>query len=256
MKELAVIIPTKNEAKTIPYLIRSIREQNFKDLEIIVADHPCSTDKTKEVAKYYGCLVTDGGTASEGRNRGADLAVNEKFEYLAWIDADVILPSRDFLEKALNEFRNRGLDLAGTIQKPYDSKTEIDLNRIFETCKRSNDWKCNALYEIVNLSLKISQMSKEHPCMQQCIFARRKLYNYFGRFNEELNFGEDSDYSERAVKAGYRFGILEDCGKVFTSTRRFEGKFWKVVFNQAKLNWERFHGKKQLHGGKKDYFDL
>ena len=255
MRELAIIIPTKNEENTIPYLVNSIKEQTFKDWTIILADSPKSIDRTKEVAKDYGCFIVKGGTLSEGRNRGMDEAVKKGFNLCMLIDADAVLPSRNFLEQAVDEFYGRKLDLAGTTQKPFNYKTKIDLGNVIETCERSRDWKCNSLYEIVNLSLKKLQTSKKHPCMQQCMIVKSELYEIFGGFDEKMNFGEDSDYSERAIKAGYKFGILEDCGKVFTSTRRFEGKFWKVVFNQAKFNWERFHGKKHLNG-EIDYYNL
>ncbi|MCK4891044.1 MAG: glycosyltransferase family 2 protein, partial [Candidatus Pacebacteria bacterium] len=34
---LSIIIPTKNEEKYLPKLLRSIKKQSFKDYEIIVA---------------------------------------------------------------------------------------------------------------------------------------------------------------------------------------------------------------------------
>lgn len=256
--ELAVVIPTKNEAKTIPYLINSIREQTFKNLEIIVADSPLSTDGTKDVAKRYGCYIVKGGTLSRGRNSGADEAVRMDFENISWIDADAILPNRNFLENLLNEFYERKLDFAGTLQIPYDSKNlkEIDLNNVIETTKKTRDWRFNALYNLTNFGMKILQNSKKYPAMQQCMIAKSEMYEIFGGFDEKVNFGEDSDFSERAVKVGYKFGILEKPGKVFTWTRRFEGNFWNLTGHYILLNAGRRVFKKAYLHGKYDYYKL
>ncbi len=54
--KLSIIIPTYNEEEYLPKLLYSIKEQNFKDYEIIVADAG-SIDKTKEIAESYGCKV-------------------------------------------------------------------------------------------------------------------------------------------------------------------------------------------------------
>lgn len=62
---LAIIIPAKNEEKTISYLLSSIKEQSIQDIKIIVSDAN-SKDKTKEIAKKYGCEIVEGGSREKG----------------------------------------------------------------------------------------------------------------------------------------------------------------------------------------------
>ena len=45
--KISIIIPAYNEEETLPSLLKSIKTQNFKDYEIIIADAN-STDKTRE----------------------------------------------------------------------------------------------------------------------------------------------------------------------------------------------------------------
>jgi glycosyltransferase involved in cell wall biosynthesis len=76
MSKISIIIPTKNEETCLPKLLDSIKSQDFPDYEIIIADAN-STDKTREIAKSYGCIVVDGGLPAVGRNRGAEVANGE-----------------------------------------------------------------------------------------------------------------------------------------------------------------------------------
>jgi glycosyltransferase involved in cell wall biosynthesis len=254
--KLAIIIPTKNEEETLPRLICSIREQTFKDFKIIVADAD-SKDKTREIAKKYGCEVVKGGTLSEGRNNGAAKAIKENLEYLMFIDADAVLSSKYFLEQALKEFRERKLGIAGTLQIPLYSNSKIDMKKVIGTCKRSKDIRYNALYGITNILLKLLQHT-QHPCTQNCIFIRRDVHEDIGGF-KLIDFGEDSECSKSAVKRGHKFGILIKPKKIFTSTRRLESKgFLKMVgiylyFNAGRLlfNHEFFS-----ENVKKSYYDL
>ena len=86
--KLSIVIPAKNEEKYLPKLLASVKKQSFKDYEIIVADNN-SKDKTKEIAKSYGCKIVKGGLPGKGRNAGAKIA---KGEIILFLDADVILP--------------------------------------------------------------------------------------------------------------------------------------------------------------------
>jgi len=52
----SVIIPTLNEEKFLPNLLRSLADQSKKDFEVIVVDD-CSKDKTRTIAKSYGHKV-------------------------------------------------------------------------------------------------------------------------------------------------------------------------------------------------------
>ena len=58
MKQVSVVIPTKNEEKTIGICIEKIQKvfnDNHIDGEIIIADN--STDNTPEIAKSMGAKV-------------------------------------------------------------------------------------------------------------------------------------------------------------------------------------------------------
>jgi glycosyltransferase involved in cell wall biosynthesis len=54
---ISVIIPARNEEKNLPELLESLKNQTYKKkFEIIVVDGK-SKDRTREIAKSYGCRV-------------------------------------------------------------------------------------------------------------------------------------------------------------------------------------------------------
>lgn len=224
---ISVIIPTKNEEKYLPLLLESVKSQNIRDLEIIVADAN-STDKTREIAASNGCKIVEGGLPAKGRNNGA---MASKGELLVFIDADVILP-KDFLKKVLVEFDHRRLDVAGTLQEPLVSGFNLG-NRI--------------IYGTINNFMQISQKIKPH--MQVCMFSKKKVHEEIGGFDESVVYAEDSHYAEKAEKVG-KFGILRS-SRVFISPRRFDNNFSFVLkclyFNSLRI-WghEFYEGKTRM----------
>lgn len=86
--KVSVIIPTRNNERTIKALLKSIVGQTEKDIEIVVVDNS-SSDKTKAIAKKYTKKVYNKGPErSAQRNFGAVKAVGK---YLLFVDADMIL---------------------------------------------------------------------------------------------------------------------------------------------------------------------
>ena len=94
---VSVIIPTKNSSKTLEACLKSIKNQTYKNIELIIVDND-STDKTKEIAKRYNAkFFVAGPDQSKERVFGAPYQRNYGFreakgEYLYYLDADMELP--------------------------------------------------------------------------------------------------------------------------------------------------------------------
>lgn len=195
---ISIIIPTYNEEDYLPNLLESIKRQNFDDYEIIVADAN-STDKTREIAESYGCIVVDGGLPAVGRNNGASVA---KGEYLLFLDSDLELTD-DYLRNVLYEFQMEHLGIAITKMKPMSDKIE---DKIF--------------HEFANYFMIGVEKIKPHGAGCYGIITKKSLHDECGGFDESLTFGEDTDYIERLAKKE-RFRVLRNA-KIGVSTRRLE----------------------------------
>jgi glycosyltransferase involved in cell wall biosynthesis len=194
---LSIIIPTLNEEKFLPHLLKSLKEQSFKDFEIIVADNN-STDKTRSIALRSGAKVVDGGMPARGRNNGVKVANGE---WLLFLDADVILPP-DFLEKAISEIRESTLTAASCMVCPLSERT-VD----------------KFLHNFVNFYF---QATKKHFAHAPgfCIFAKRDIHKLIGGFDEGIKLAEDHDYVLRISKLE-RFDFLESV-QIPVSVRRLD----------------------------------
>lgn len=103
MLDVSVVVPVRNAQDMIEGCLRSIVEQEPR--EIIVVDG-MSTDSTVEIARRYGARVLsdDGQGLPLARLKGTREA---RSELVALIDVDVVLPSGS-LAQLVEEFRRAG----------------------------------------------------------------------------------------------------------------------------------------------------
>lgn len=205
---LSIIIPTYNEEEYLPVLLESIKKQDFDDYEVIIADAN-STDRTREIAEEYGCIVVDGGLPAVGRNNGAKVA---KGEYLLFLDSDLEL-TEDYLRNVLYEFKMERLGIAITQMLPMSDKIQ---DKIF--------------HEFANYFMIGIENIKPHGAGCYGIIARKELHDACNGFDESLNFGEDTDYIERLAKKE-KFKVLRNA-KIGVSTRRLEEEGIQTLIKQ------------------------
>ncbi|WP_295113051.1 MJ1255/VC2487 family glycosyltransferase [uncultured Methanobrevibacter sp.] len=235
---LSIIIPTYNEEEYLPILLESIKTQSFTDYEVIIADAN-STDKTREIAEEYGCIIVEGGLPGVGRNNGAKVA---KGEYLLFLDSDLKLTD-DYLRDVLYEFRMEKLGIAITQMLPLSDKVQ---DKIF--------------HDFANYFMISVEKIKPHGAGCYGIIARKELHDKCGGFDESLTFGEDTDYIERLAKKE-KFRVLRNA-KIGVSTRRLEEEGLATLIRQygkstindflgkrtdaSDLNYNFGHGKEKL----------
>ena len=208
---LSIIIPTLNEEKYLPKLLDSIKNQGFRDYEIIVADHS-SKDKTRQIAKKYGCRIVDGGKPPIARNNGAKAA---KGNLLFFIDADCII-GNDFFKESLYEIKRKSLDVAGCCVWPLGKKA-ID----------------HVAFSLFNFWIYVTQLFYPNA-PGSGIFCEKSLHNKINGFDGKISLSEDMDYVKRAGKHG-KFRVLSSV-KTYTSMRRFDHEGRLNLFSKLFLS--------------------
>src|SRR3990167_4140547 len=170
---VSIIIPTKNEAKNIAHCLKSIKNQNYKNIEIIVVDN-FSKDKTIDIArKFTSNCYRHGNERSTQRNFGAK---KSKGQYLLFIDADMEL-TPNCLAASVKE-----------IQK------ENKIIAFIEQSKGNNFWE-------KSVSFERNLYQKEKVLAGARLFSK-VLFKKIGGFGEDLIAGEDWDITIRAQRAG------------------------------------------------------
>lgn len=218
---LSIVIPTFNEEHYIGKLLKNLRSQTYKDIEIIVADNN-STDKTRSIVKSYKAQIVDGGHQGFGRNNGAKHA---KGEIILFLDADVSLP-KDFLEKGLKEFQERSADIACCY---FDS--------------RGFSFSMKLLYSLWNSSKYVRRDTKFPDGEGQCLWIKKSVFKKVGGFDLKLKIAEDSEFIQRAAQKGFHYEVLTT--RFVPSCRRYKNvSAMRVMLGSFIGGMEQLVGKK------------
>jgi glycosyltransferase involved in cell wall biosynthesis len=179
---VSVIVPTKNSAGTIEMCLKSIKEQTYLDLEIIVVDN-YSEDRTVEIAKRDGAKVFYKGPERCAQvNFGIEMA-NGKYIYR--VDSDFILePS--IVSECIEVCEKKGYD-AIAVHNASDPTISFwsKVRNLERNCYR---------YDELNIGAR---------------FIRKDIFNNIGFFDEKLVAGEDYDLHNRLIKGGFKVGKIK-----------------------------------------------
>jgi len=172
---VSVIIPTFFSGKTVETCLRSIRNQSYENMEVIVVD-AFSHDDTREVAEKFGAkvfLLPD--ERSPARNFGVRLA---KGLFVLLVDSDMELTSNvveECVAKCLGED-------ADAVIIPEESVGRSFLAR----CKK------------LEKGMRRQEFYFEAPR-----FFRKEVYDPLGGYDENLVVGEDFELTHRLRTAGF-----------------------------------------------------
>lgn len=184
MKPLvSVVITTKNEEKVLRNLLHTLKNQTYKETEIIIVDNN-SIDKTKEIGfNYTKKIFNKGPERSVQRNFGVSKA---KGKYVLILDADMEL-TKNVIESCVKEM---GKDKTlGALVIP-----EKSFGNTF--------WaKCRAFER---------EFYVGDESIEAARFFNKKLFKQFNGYDSNITGPEDWDLPLRMKQEGIRIGRIND----------------------------------------------
>jgi glycosyltransferase involved in cell wall biosynthesis len=176
--KVSIIIPTYNAGDTITRCLKSIHNQSYSRVEVIVVDN-FSNDTTMNVARAFGAkVVQQKSTPASARNTGI---VNSSGKYVFFVDSDQVL-SRCVVEECVIKCEE---EKAGMVRVP-----ELFIGEGFwGSC--SAEWK--------NYYGKVEQRYGTRGKIlsgKPRFFAKEQLIRV-GMFDASLLWGEDYDLYQR-----------------------------------------------------------
>ena len=238
---ISVTITTKNEEKNIENCIKSILEQSYKNIEVIVVDND-STDKTKEIAlRYTQNVFNKGPERSAQRNYG--MIDKSNGEYVMFIDADMILSS-NLVENCVNFINNNKIDAlwipeivmgdkffskCRRFERTFYNGTSIDGARFFRkkkfvevdgfdiTMSGPEDWDIDKKIKRENIKLLDTKDSVIYH--NEVEFNLKKYLSKKGYYAKSFDgyiskWGKDDEDIKKQFGLGYRyFGVFLENGK-------------------------------------------
>lgn len=245
---VSVIITTKNEEKNIENCIKSILEQSYQNIEIIVVDN-FSSDRTKEIALKYTDKVYDLSKeidlTSIKNYRGAQLnfgVSKANGEIIFFPDADMTF-DKDLITEAVEKLKKVdalyipeivcGTGLFGKIrnfERSFYNKTCIDGVRIIQKnvfleargfdikniVFGPDDWDFTKTLKSKNYNLGITEKSLYHheEWLTFKVYLNKKS-KYISTFDGYINkWGRDDKDIKKQFGIYYRyFGVFLENGK-------------------------------------------
>lgn len=200
-KFLTIVIPCKNESKTIDETLTLLNFQdNIENVEVIVAD--ISDDGTTHQLEVrnqdkFNLKIIQGGLPAKARNNGAQLV---ETPYVLFIDSDMFLLDSSLLIDSIKEMRLHKFDL-------------------LTTKVRTTSGKYNYVFRTFDMIQRISK-SISPFCLGGFMLFRTDTFNELGGFDEQAQVSEDYLLSKQVEPK--KFKILNRT--IFTLPRRFDNK--------------------------------
>lgn len=195
---ISIIIPSYQQRAYLEETLRSVLDQRYPDLELIVVDGG-SQDGTVELLEAFASQLAwwisekDGGQ-TDAINKGLRRATGEVWSYL---NSDDLLGPNS-LARIAESFADPKVQWVGAISTIFDDQGER--GRIVpEPAIRQRDY----------LTPWNRPMQYLFPCSNVC-FMRRGILERCGFFDETLHYSMDMEFYTRVVFAGHEMVRLPE----------------------------------------------
>lgn len=190
---VSIIIPAYNEEKVIRRLLFSIKDQDYRNFEVIIVDD-ASSDRTFEVAKKYTKKIFKRKHAERSvqRNFGAKKA---KGNYLLFLDADM-----ELTKEVLNE-----------CVSVAEKSPKIGAIVIPEESVATNYWEKVKAFERTFYNLEGDEV------VEAARFFRADAFFKVGGYDENITGPEDWDLPDSIRNLGYKVKRIKS--KIFHHER-------------------------------------
>jgi glycosyltransferase involved in cell wall biosynthesis len=199
MPSVSVIVPVRNEARSIEQTLRSLLTQDFPPdhFEVIVADG-ASTDQTVPIVRGLQAefpnlklVFNPGRFSSAGRNTALRHAAKD---VAVVVDGHCHLPDRNYLRNVSEAFAESGADSLGRPQ-PLDADNPTPFQQAVSAARQSRLGH-NPESDI------FSDEAKFVPPQSTAVAYDRRVFHAIGLFDQAFDACEDVEFNHRVHAAG------------------------------------------------------
>lgn len=186
--KISVIIPIFNKESSINKCLKSICEQNYNELELVLIDDGSSDNSIDVALEYlegsnieYKVIQQKNAGPSAARNRGIEIASGD---YIMFVDADDYILS-GMLERLVYLSEKYNADL---VECGYNANTQLPINENNEIHILKREESIRSL--LTNSTVK--------PVVWASLYKKCIINDV--RFNERLHLGEDTCFKISILK--------------------------------------------------------
>lgn len=197
--KVSVIVPTYERTDKLERALRSVQNQEFDDLELIVVDDNKSKKYRKKVGEITQKISQDSDFlirklvneekqgVSSARNLGIDEASGK---YIAFLDDD-------------DEWKPKKID------KQIEKIKEEDVNAVYTASEMYNDEVKDIVRKAPNLNLN-SLLERDRIGSPSKVMVETEWLKKIEGFDEEIPSGEDWDIWIRLIQEGCNFAYIDE----------------------------------------------
>lgn len=196
---ISIIIPVYNCSQYLEDCVKSIDDQTYKNIEIIIIDDGSTNDTsniiTRTVSKYKNV------TAYYQNNSGAGVARNlglsyAKGEYIAFLDADDFYYDKNAIEKMIKVCKKTNLPICASYRVEYINKNYFHSD-MYKSYKIDDDY-----------------ITLDFANTQYDFFFQSYIYNHEFLIDNDISFPsyrrfEDPVFLVKALDASKKFALVD-----------------------------------------------
>lgn len=180
---VSVIIPTFNSGKTLERCLKSIQNQNYKKIEIIIVD-AYSKDETRKIAeKLADKIFLLAEERSYARNFGAEQA---KGRFLFFVDSDMEL-TPNVIAECITLCTCKKADAVIIPEETFGDGFLVECRKLEKR-------------------MRLKEFYGEAPR-----FFKKEVFQSVGGYDDNLVTGEDFELTQRVYRAGF---LMERCSAI------------------------------------------
>ena len=240
MKKVSIIIPVYNVERYIDNCLKSLINQTYKNIEIILVDDG-SSDESYRICENYSkeysfikLFHKKNGGPSSARNYGIEKATGE---YICFVDSDDYVSEKYIENLLIDDF---DLSFGGLVDVCGDKKIERPV------CSEIQKYYDKDMY--VKLLENSENDLFNSPCCK--LFKKSIIERNNIRYDESLHMGEDLIFNINYLKYCNSLVMIPDCLYFYNRdigsslTKKFEFERWnteKNVYYEYKALYEFYN---------------
>lgn len=220
MLQISIIIPVYNRPDEIDELLETLIKQSDKKFEVVVVEDGSELDCKHIIDKYSDQLdisyfVIPNSGAGQARNFGVQ---HSKGEFVVIVDSDCLLPV-DYIRSIKEALAKDDIDVFGGPDKAADTFTPV---------QKAINYTMTSFLTTGGIRGNKKKIGKYYPRSFN-MGIRRTVFNALNGF-APIRLAEDTDFSIRVYKGGYRVSLLPSV-YVYHKRRSTFKTFYKQVRN-------------------------
>ncbi|MHA2120014.1 MAG: glycosyltransferase [Promethearchaeota archaeon] len=196
---ISIVTTLYNYARYIGELLESVKNQSYKNWELIIVDDGSLDNPYEIISPYILKYGTKIKYIRHSGNRGYAVAKNTgiKFssgKYIVMIDADDILTTNSL------RLRKEALDKEPDKLWIHGEVLVMDGVNSKNLSRRSIDWKKNFRQRLIKQGLDLTKEYHHRLIHAQSVMVKPELHKKYGLYDETLRFSADNEMWRRVIR--------------------------------------------------------